>query len=202
MKLLPCLLLIATTLAQAAGAPQTELLRQLSQPAVLRGSFVQQRQIAGFRRPVQSAGRFVVAHGTGLLWHTQRPFESLLVINRQMLSVSNGVGQSSTTTLDAAKEPMLRMLNDLLQGVVVADLAQLQAQFDVDVRPSGATDWAMTLLPRQAALRSRFTSIDLVGGKYVRSVQLHEQSGDVTIVRFADQMEDDHLTDVEAGQLR
>jgi outer membrane lipoprotein-sorting protein len=200
MKILPCLLLIAT--AQAADAPRTELLHQLSQPAVLRGSFVQQRQIAGFRRPVQSMGRFVVARGTGLLWHTQRPFESLLVINRQRLSVSSGAGQSSKTTLDAAKEPMLRTLNDLLQGMVVADLPQLDAQFDVDVRPSGGTDWAMTLLPKQAALRSRFASVELVGGKYVQSVQLREQTGDVTIVRFTDQMEDDHLTEIEAGQLR
>jgi len=201
MKMLPCLVLI-TTMVQSAEVPRTELLHQLSQPVVLRGNFAQQRQIVGFRRPVQSTGRFVVVRGTGLLWHTLRPFESMLTVNRQKLSMSSGPGLSNTTTLDATKEPMLRTLNSLLQGMVVADLPELQAQFDVEVRPSGVTDWVMTLQPKQAALRSRFVSIELAGGKYVQSVRLQEQTGDVTIVRFTDQMEDDHLTDVEVGQLR
>jgi len=201
VRVVACLMLLVSALAHGADASQEQLLQRLRQPAVLRGSFTQERQISGFRRPVQSAGRFVVARGTGLLWHTMRPFESVLVLNQQRLTVSNGTGQPGTT-LDATREPMLRTLDELLQSVVVADLKGLQAQFEVELRLPDGADWTMTLQPRQAALRSRFAGIELAGGEYVKSVRLQEQSGDVTTIRFADQMEDSRLTGAEAGQLR
>ena len=200
-RLLVCLAWCVAGVALGAETPQAQLLSRLHEPAVLRGSFVQERQIAGFKKPVQSGGRFLVARGTGLVWHTMRPFESLLVINRDHLRVSNGAGQPGME-LDATKEPMMRTLNDLLQAVVVADLSMLQKQFDVETNFAGSADWSMKLRPREAALRARFASIDLAGDAHVRTVRLQEQSGDVTTVRFSEQTEDVHLTDAEAGQLR
>ncbi len=124
------LALLAMPVAQAAepSAAADALLARLHQPAVLRGNFMQSRQIAGFRRPVPSSGDFVVARGEGLLWHTQKPFESLLSVSRERLRVTNGRG-GSETTLDAKREPMLRTLNEILQSVVIADARALQCKW-------------------------------------------------------------------------
>jgi hypothetical protein len=176
-------------------------MHRLHEPAVLRGSFVQSRQITGFKRPVESSGNFVVARGQGLLWHTSRPFESLLSVSREHLRISNGTDRSGML-LDARREPMLRTLNDLLQSVLVADIAALRAQFELDIRLQGATEWELTLRPNAAALRSRFAAIELAGGAHVESVRLREQSGDVTTVRFKDQTEDSKLTAAETVDLQ
>jgi hypothetical protein len=185
----------------AEQQPADALLARLHQPAVLRGNFVQSRQITGFKRPVESSGDFVVARGAGLLWHTQKPFESLLSVSRARLRVTNGKG-GTETTLDAKREPMLRTLNDILQSVVIADARALQLNFELDVRPVGATDWEMILTPRDAALRSRFSSIVLAGGAHVQNARLVEAGGDITTVRFMDQREDLKLSDAEAGKLQ
>jgi outer membrane lipoprotein-sorting protein len=181
--------------------PADALLARLRQPAVLRGNFVQNRQIAGFRRPVESSGEFVVARGAGLLWHTRKPFESLLSVSRERLRVTNGRG-GTETTLDARREPMLRTLNDILQAVVIADARALQVSFDLAIQLVGSTDWEMVLTPKDAALRTRFTTIALAGGPHVQSARLVEASGDITTVRFTGQREDTQLSAAEAGKLQ
>lgn len=196
------LALLVSPVAQAAeAAPAEALLARLHQPAVLRGNFVQSRQIAGFRRPVESSGGFVVARGEGLLWQTQKPFASLLAVSRTHLRVSNGNG-GTETTLDARREPMLRTLNEILQSVVIADTRALQSRFELDIKLVGASNWEMTLTPKEATLRNRFTSIVLAGAAHVSSARLVEASGDITSVRFTDQREDTQLTAAEAGKLQ
>jgi outer membrane lipoprotein-sorting protein len=185
----------------AEQQPADALLARLHQPAVMRGNFVQSRQITGFKRPVESSGDFVVARGAGLLWHTQKPFESLLSVSRARLRVTNGKG-GTETTLDAKREPMLRTLNDILQSVVIADARALQVQFDLDITLVGTTGWEMALTPKDAALRTRFSAIVLSGSMYVQSARLVEASGDITTVRFLDQREDVKLSDAEAGKLQ
>lgn len=195
------LLLGAWLAAPALADDAAALLGRLHEPAVLRGDFVQSRQIAGFRQPVESSGHFVVARGTGLLWHTTRPFESLLSATGERLRVSNGEGQPEMT-LDARREPMLRTISGLLQSVVAADIAALEAQFDVQVRLVGDAGWELALQPRETMLRERFPSMELAGAAHVATVVLREHGGDTTTIRFSAQVEDTQLSAAEAQQLQ
>ena len=195
---------VACVALAAQGAeqlPADALLARLHQPAVLRGNFMQSRQITGFKRPVESSGDFVVARDQGLLWHTVKPFESLLSVSRARLRVSNGNGETETT-IDAQREPMLRTLNEILQSVVIADARALQLRFDLDVTLVGTTGWKLKLTPKDAALRTRFPQILLAGDAHVQSVRLPEASGDITTVRFENQREDTQLTAAETGKLQ
>ncbi len=134
--LVVCALVAGVTHGAEQPAPGADaLLARLHQPAVLRGAFVQSRQIIGFKRPVESSGDFVVARDQGLLWHTVKPFESLLSVSRVRLRVTDGKG-GTETTIDARREPMLRTLNEILQSVVIADVPTLQARFDLDLKLS------------------------------------------------------------------
>jgi hypothetical protein len=97
---------------------------------------------------------------------------------------------------------MLRTLNELLQSVVIADVAALKSRFVVTVKLVGETGWELSMKPRDAALRARFSAIDLAGGKYVQSMRLMEGSGDITSIRFEGQREDSQLVDTEIGMLK
>ncbi|MEO8314368.1 MAG: outer membrane lipoprotein carrier protein LolA [Pseudomonadota bacterium] len=199
--LLAVMLSCFASTAMAADVTENALIQRLHKPEVLRASFSQSRQIAGFTRPVESSGSFVVARGRGLLWQTRRPFESTLSVTRGRLRITNGAGQPETM-LDARREPMLDVLNDLLQSVVIADVTALKTRFDLQVRLVGDTDWELALHPRDKVLRERFATIELAGGAYVRKVRLVEKSGDVTTMLFDNHKEDTQLTESEAGKLK
>src|SRR5580700_533468 len=69
-------LLLATPAALAAdAAPST-----LKASEILRGRFVQDRQLAGFAKPLQTEGTFVLVPGRGLIWRASTPFQSTTVI--------------------------------------------------------------------------------------------------------------------------
>ncbi len=200
MRLLVLCAALLAGRAQGAADAEGQLLARLHQPAVLRGDIVQTRLVAGFKRSVESRGDFVMERGEGLLWHTRQPFDSLLPISRDRLPVTQGAG--SATTLDARREPMLRALNEILQGVVVADIAALKKRFDLSIRLVGEADWELVLQPKDAALRARFTAIRLGGSTHVQQVRLSEANGDVTDLRFENQREDAQLSPAETGNLQ
>jgi hypothetical protein len=201
MKSLLAFLLACCAFSAMAADAEVTVMQRLSKPEVLRATFVQSRQITGFKRPVESSGNLVVARGRGLLWNTQRPFASTLSITPDHLRVANGTGQMETV-LDARREPMLDVLNEVLQSVVIADVVALKARFDLRARLVGATDWELGLRPRDKALKDRFTIIELTGSHYVRKVRLVEKSGDVTTLVFDNHKDDTQLTQSEAGKLR
>jgi len=186
---------------RATADPAAALVSRLRIEDVLRGTFTQSRQIQGFKRPVVSTGDFVVARDRGILWHTRTPFESTLAMSPSRLRVVDA-RQRADVDLDARREPMLRTVNALLQSVVVGDVAALESRFDVDVRLSGSEAWEIDLVPRDAALKGRFSAIRMSGDAYVREVRMSERGGDVTTVTLAGQKGGTPLNDDEAKQLQ
>jgi hypothetical protein len=58
---------------QAAPAPASVVAARLASPAVLRGSFEQEKRLAGFRNPLLSKGDFLMAKDRGVVWATRAP---------------------------------------------------------------------------------------------------------------------------------
>ena len=72
----------------------------------------------------------------------------------------------------------------------------------MDVRLSGSEAWEIDLVPRDAALKGRFSAIRMSGDAYVREVRMSERGGDVTTVTLAGQKGGTPLNDDEAKQLQ
>ena len=191
----------APAAAAADVDPVAALTSRVHAEPVLRGTFTQNRLIRGFKRPVTSTGEFVVARDRGILWHTKTPFDSTLAMTPDRLRVVDA-RQQAEVDLDARREPMLRTLNGLLQAVVGGDVAALTRAFDLDARLIGSDAWELTLVPRDPALRGRFTTIRMNGAAYVREVRLEEASGDVTTVTLAGHEAGTRLTDDETKRLQ
>ena len=66
-------------LAMAAD-PLAQVRSQMAQVPVLRGDFTQEKQVAGFKNPLRSNGRFLLARHKGVVWTTTAPFPSEIVI--------------------------------------------------------------------------------------------------------------------------
>ena len=186
--LLPVLLFFSLVSVQVAGAtatadPLAQVRTQVAQVPLLRGNFSQEKQVAGFRNPLRSNGRFVLAREKGVIWTTVAPFPSEIVITRDRI-ISRQRDGSSRVEVDGRQQPGLRTVNAMMFALMSGDMKALTTTFDVKSEPAEGKAWRMTLSPRSRQLAQAFTSVRLAGDRYVREVELREANGDVTRLRF------------------
>jgi hypothetical protein len=175
--LLAALPLPLPALADAIAQVQQRL---VSAP-VQRGAFQQDKQLAGFAKPLKSQGDYLLVRGKGLIWRTTAPFASQLVLTRDRISGGGGL------QLDASKEPGIRVVTQLMLSLLDGDLGALQQAFEVQASLAGDKAWRATLKPKASALAQLFSRIELEGDRQLRRIVMTEAQGDTTTLRFDEQ---------------
>ncbi len=160
----------------------------------LRGRFVQDRQLAGFTKPLRSEGSFVLVPGTGLIWSGQKPFSNVTVIT------SNGIlqlaGGQVAMRLQASRVPGLSHLYEILGAAVSGDVKPLRQTFTV-MQSGNPAQWRLVLTPlhSESAAVAQLKSLTLTGGQFVDAIEIDKGGGDVDRISFLDQhVEASHLT--------
>jgi outer membrane lipoprotein-sorting protein len=176
-------LLVVSFVASAADDAVQAIARDVARPAVLRGEFSQEKQVAGFRNPLRSQGRFVVARERGVIWTTLKPFPSEMVITAERI-LSRQPDGSTRVELDAREQPAMRSVNAILFALMSGDVQALSGQFTVDAQRD-AKGWTLSLTPRSPMLAKAFSALQLRGDRYVRQVDIVEASKDRTRLTFS-----------------
>jgi len=186
LRTLGVLLLLAVCApAFAAPAADVDLVKQrVAKVGVLRGEFSQDKQVAGFKNPLRSQGRFLLAQDRGVIWTTLKPFPSEVVVTRDRI-LSRQRDGSSRVELDGRQQPAMRSVNAIMFALMSGDAQALSAQFVVKVEALPDNGWRMQLTPRSAMLAKVFSALSLSGDRYVREVQITEANQDVTRIHFA-----------------
>lgn len=180
-----CLLVMLAMVAPAFAATDVEAVKQrVAKVDVLRGEFTQEKQVAGFKNPLRSQGRFVLAQDHGVVWTTLKPFPSEVVVTRDRILSRQSDG-SSRVELDGRQQPAMRSVNAIMFALMSGDAQALSAQFTVKVEVLPGNAWRMQLTPRSAMLGKVFAQLTLSGDRYVREVQINEANQDVTRIHFA-----------------
>lgn len=188
-------------LAPRADEPEALLARirtHLADAPVLRGEFEQRKTLKGFKHPLVSRGDYVVAKARGVVWRTQEPFASTLVLTRERLLARQPDG-SVANRLDTAQEPGLRAVNEMLFALIAADLSALTPRFRIDGEERG-TGWKVVLVPRDATLAQWIKRIELDGDRHVNEVRIAEAGGDSSQIRFSRQQAGPALTREEEAR--
>lgn len=186
--LMLCGLLLAP-LAHAFDLPQ--LAAQLGKPAVVRGEFVQEKQLRSLPQPLVSKGHFVLAKQHGLLWLLQTPLRQDYRIDERGIARRDANGWQQLPQRSASAQQ-----NRLFLAVLEGDSSGLQRDFDLALS-GAANDWTLTLTPRAVLLKQIFDSIEIAGGELVQRIELHEAQGDRTVLRMTRSQPGDSLTDAE-----
>ncbi len=186
------LLLISAT-AQAFDLQQ--LAQQLSQPAVVRGDFIQEKHLRALPQPLTSLGRFVLARDHGLLWLLQEPIRQDYRITREGIAK-----RSERNWLAVDQQGSSARQNQLFLAVLSGDTEALQRDFDLSLNGE-ANAWRLQLAPRGALLKQVFAAIEIRGGATVTEIELRETQGDTTMLRLLDSQIDEHLSDNEQRDL-
>ncbi len=157
---------------------------RIVQAPVIRGSFEQKKIMKGFKKPLISQGKVVVSRDQGIEWRTTWPFQNDLKISRnQIVSTSSG---RVVFQLAASNNPAVMAINTLLFSLLSGDMAELESSFDLTSVLRGNTGWHVTLKPKISAVKQLFSTIEVAGDAYVRSIELTEASGDTTAFVFAE----------------
>jgi outer membrane lipoprotein-sorting protein len=180
-----CVLVMLAVVAPAWAATDVEAVKQrVAKVDVLRGEFTQEKQVAGFKNPLRSQGRFVLAQEHGVIWTTLKPFPSEVVVTRDRI-LSRQRDGSSRVEMDGRQQPAMRSVNAIMFALMSGDAQALSAQFTVKVEVLPGNAWKMQLTPRSAMLGKVFAQLTLSGDRYVREVQINEANQDVTRIHFA-----------------
>ena len=184
-----CVLVMLAVVAPAWATTDVDVVKQrVAKVDVLRGEFTQEKQVAGFKNPLRSQGRFVLAQDHGVIWTTLKPFPSEVVVTRDRI-LSRQRDGSSRVELDGRQQPAMRSVNAIMFALMSGDAQALSAQFTVKVEALPNNGWKMQLSPRSAMLGKVFTSLSLSGDRYVRQVEITEANQDITRIQFAEMRE-------------
>ena len=166
------------------GDALAQLQQRIAQVPVLRGEFVQEKQLQGFKHPLVSKGKLLVASAHGVVWVTQTPFPSELVLTRDRILTRQADGRSRVE-VDARTQPALRSVNAMLFALMSGDVQALTARFNSQPVLLPAGSWRLLLTPKPGALAQAFLQITLKGDRYVRTVLIEERNGDRTRLQFS-----------------
>jgi hypothetical protein len=169
-------LLLASPLALAFGLD--DLQQQLSQPAVVKGPFIQEKHLRALPQPLLSKGRFVLARDHGLLWLLQTPLHQDYRIDAQGIARRDPGGWQTLPSRSAGAEQ-----NRLFFAVLQGDSSGLQRDFELALT-GDAEHWQLRLTPRSLLLKQVFNRIDIAGGRFVERIELNETQGDSTVLRM------------------
>ena len=194
-----CVLVMLAVVAPALAATDVEAVKQrVAKVDVLRGEFTQEKQVAGFKNPLRSQGRFVLAQDHGVIWTTLKPFPSEVVVTRDRILSRQSDG-SSRVELDGRQQPAMRSVNAIMFALMSGDAQALSARFTVKVEARPNNGWSMQLSPRSAMLGKVFTGLKLQGDRYVRDVEITEANQDVTRIHFTGMSETPAALSAEEG---
>ena len=182
-------LMLVASLAQAFSLD--DLSKQLGEPAVIRGPFIQEKHLRALPQPLLSKGQFVLARDSGLLWLLQSPLRQDYRLNAQGIARRDPSGWQMLPGKSAGAEQ-----NRLFFAVLQGDSSGLQRDFDLSLQ-GDAQHWQLRLTPRSLLLKQVFTRIDIDGGQFVERIQLLETQGDSTVLRMPSSSSASSMNDTE-----
>lgn len=180
------MLLTVATGARAFDLRQLEA--QLSEPAVIRGTFVQEKHLRALPQPLVSKGVYVLAREHGLLWLLRQPIEQDYRITDAGVARRSADGWHMTDQQRAAAQH-----NRLFLAVLRGDSSALARDFALDLSGT-AQRWQLELTPRSALLRQIFSRILISGGATPQRIELFESQGDRTLLMLENSQIDDQLS--------
>jgi hypothetical protein len=170
-----------SALAQA-GSDMDQIQMMLEKPEVLCGNFKQQKNLIATGTILNSSGRFCVHTGKGVLWRTLRPVQSIFRLTKNEIAFI----QENRVVMrkNVEKEPVAKLINDVVLSLISSDLTALSPMFDIDstIRNS---KWTILLKPHDSVFSRRISSMTINGDTHINHIVIKERSGDSTSIAFS-----------------
>nr|WP_130803347.1 outer membrane lipoprotein carrier protein LolA [Acinetobacter ihumii] len=168
---------------QAASPQAEQIFKQLSQTALVRAKFEQQKKLASLQKTFISNGEVVFSKNNGVLWQLQRPVQADLVVTPKKLVQKTAKTMSQ---LDVTQSPYGSVATLFLQ-LMSGNSALLDQHFTISKTNITAQGWTMSLRPKSNLFKKLFVQVDVQGQQYVNQIVIAEQGNNTTTLHFSQQ---------------
>jgi hypothetical protein len=170
-----------TTAASDAPDLLSRIVAQLSEPAVVRAGFVQEKRIAVLSRPVVSRGRIIVSRRDGLIWLIEVPLRMSIAFSGSLIIETDAEGRRRVHS--DSDNRIQAEVGRVFHGLLAADLSILDRYFSLQA--TGDTQhWRIDLTPRSVELSKFIKALQLTGGRHIEAIRVEEPNNDITLIRL------------------
>ncbi|MDD5586110.1 MAG: hypothetical protein PHY92_04020 [Alphaproteobacteria bacterium] len=149
--------------------------RQLANGEILRGRFSAEHPVKGFAKPMQSAGRFVVAPGRGLIWAVEKPMAMTFIFTDA--GMVQTIGDMPLLQQSSQKMPFLAHVTGLLAAALGGDWKTLEPDFAI-TRSGSPKRWRVKMVPRPTCpISMPFRALSATGNSYVEQAEVLRPDG-------------------------
>jgi hypothetical protein len=150
----------------------------VSSHSVVAGDFELRRSISALKRTMASSGTYFISRDKGMVWNTEKPFPSTMVMGTDYIVQSVPGGKPSVISA-AGNEAFTRMaevMRSVFTGNADALLKSFKVYFD------GAPDnWRLGLIPTDRTVRAFADRFTLAGnGGSISRVEMAAKNGDTS----------------------
>ena len=154
--------------------------RQIKTP-ITQGDFEQQKHLNVLHKPLISTGSFTYDRSKGVIWKTQAPVASILLVNETRLLTGQGEQAVPGAFGKVFKAMLGGDLTVLAEGFELTGTAQKEA-------------WQLELTPRDELFRKVIGKMVLSGDTELRDLEIRETGGNSTHISFKNITNPQHLT--------
>jgi len=163
------------------------------------GDFTQIKTINANGRQLKSYGRFIISP-LGIMWKTQKPFPSSIVITEDKMVQTAADGKQSV--MSASGNEMFKSIATSLSAVFKGDEKALQANFETALTQDADGNWKLTLKPKDSTIGSVIENMEMNGTAsaelvVMNSIEISEGSSNKIKYEFTNQEYPKELTDDE-----
>lgn len=148
------------------------------------GRFVQARYLRDFDRPILSEGEFFLLPKSALIWQTEKPFFSRMVIDEDGLS--QGLKGAEVTRLSFKQFPGFKLLRDTLENSLSGNWTPLEEMAGTKLLPADEK-YTLRFSPKTSGLTLPFAYLNFEIGDFLETVEIVKSNGDRDVITFSDQ---------------
>lgn len=146
--------------------------RQLTKAPITQGKFRQEKRLTFLAKPLLSEGSFTYHQQLGIIWQTQTPLQSTLIMN------------DSAMLAGTEKQAIPPAFGHVFKALLGGEINQLVQNFTVTGKQQQKT-WRLQLTPKDDMLKKAINTIAITGDSEVRDWELQETSGNRTLIHFS-----------------
>jgi outer membrane lipoprotein-sorting protein len=156
----------------------------LGEGEAVMGRFVQARYLRDFDRPILSEGEFFLLPKSALIWQTEKPFFSRMVIDEDGLS--QGLKGAEVTRLSFKQFPGFKLLRDTLENSLSGNWTPLEEMAGTKLLPADEK-YTLRFSPKTSGLTLPFAYLNFEIGDFLETVEIVKSNGDRDVITFSDQ---------------
>lgn len=192
--------IICLVAATAENPNFSDICSGIARHKVMAGEFNQEKTVTNVNRTIKSSGNFLFCE-KGILWQTQKPIQSSLVVTERKMVQTSRNGKKTETDI-RGKEGFAGIFT-IIRAVLSGDEETINNNFSTTYNCDEKGTWTLALNPKLDAMKKAIEQINIAGTSkatdngfdvIISNISVTQVGGDKVAYKFTKMEYRDELT--------